>query len=165
MTLIRVKNMNVRKRKAVSPLITTLLLIAIAVAASVLTYSWVMSMVGSQSAQAQTQVRIDTVVWHGTAARVANGTSLLIRNTGSVAATIESISIRPNTAGSTATIYKPTNPAAIDVGVTLDTISVPFTPKVTYGWTVSTSYVIRIVTTTGFYYESVATTPSIIPTS
>ena len=113
----------------------------------------------------QTQVRIDSVTWLSTGGGTptAKGFKLLIRNTGSVSATIESISIRPNTAGSTATIYKPTNPAAIDVGVTLDTISVPFTPKVTYGWTVSTSYVIRIVTTTGFYYESVATTPATIP--
>ena len=158
--------MNVRKRKAISPLITTLLLIAIAVAASVLTYSWVMSMVGSQSAQAQTQVRIDTVVWHGAAGPVAKGFTLLIRNTGSVAATIESISIRPNTAGSTAIIYKPTNPAAIDVGVTLDTDTVDFgTTPVPYVWTVSTSYVIRVVTTTGFYYETVATTPSVVPIS
>jgi flagellin-like protein len=61
MMLLYEKNkMNIRKRKGISPLITTLLLIAIAVAASVLTYSWVMSMVGSQSAQAQTQVRIDS---------------------------------------------------------------------------------------------------------
>jgi len=156
--------MDIRKRKAVSPLITTLLLIAIAVAASVLTYSWVMSMVGSQSAQAQTQVRIDTVVWHGNST-FGRGFTILIRNTGSVAATIESISIRPNTAGSTAKIYKPVNPAAIDVGVTLDTVGVSFTPSVIDKWSVSTSYVIRIVTTTGFYYESVATTPATIPTS
>jgi flagellin-like protein len=39
-------------QKAISPLITTLLLIAIAVAASVLTYSWVMSTIGSQIAYA-----------------------------------------------------------------------------------------------------------------
>jgi len=149
--------MNIRKRKAISPLITTLLLIAIAVAASVLTYSWVMSMVGSQSAQAQTQVRIDTVTWNSTAPTF----KLLIRNTGSVSATIESISIRPNTAGSTAVTYQPTNPAAIDVGVTLNTGAVAgLNTAVTYKWTVSTSYVIRIVTTTGFYYESVATTPA-----
>ncbi len=127
MLLFELNKMNIRKRKAISPLITTLLLIAIAVAASVLTYSWVMSMVGSQSAQAQTQVRIDTVVWHGKYRTItADGFTLLIRNTGSVAATIESISIRPNTAGSTAIIYKPTNPAAIDVGVTLDTDTVDF---------------------------------------
>ena len=55
--------LKLRKRKGISPLIATLLLIAIAVAASVLTYSWVMSMIGSQSAQAQTQVRIDSVTW------------------------------------------------------------------------------------------------------
>ena len=52
-----------QKRKGISPLIATLLLIAIAVAASVLTYSWVMSMIGSQSGQAQTQVRIDSVAY------------------------------------------------------------------------------------------------------
>jgi flagellin-like protein len=165
MMLLYEKNkMNIRKRKGISPLITTLLLIAIAVAASVLTYSWVMSMVGSQSAQAQTQVRIDTVVWHGNST-FGRGFAILIRNTGSVAATIESISIRPNTAGSTAKIYKPANPASIDVGVTLDTTLVTFTPTVIDKWTVSTSYVIRVVTTTGFYYESVATTPSTIPAS
>jgi flagellin-like protein len=169
--------MNVRKRKAISPLITTLLLIAIAVAASVLTYSWVMSMVGSQSAQAQTQVRIDTVVWHGTEEVTPptdpetffdNGFTLLIRNTGSVSATIESISVRPNKAGSTAETYKPANPAAVDVGDTLDTSTVNFgtlliPATIDYEWTVSNSYVIRIVTTTGFYYESVSTTPATIP--
>ena len=148
--------MNIKNRKAISPLITTLLLIAIAVAASVLTYSWVMSMVGSQSAQAQTQVRIDTVTWNSTAPTF----KLLIRNTGSVAATIESISIRTNTAGSTATIYVPSLPAAIDVGVTLNTGPVTFKTTVNFKWAVSTSYVIRVVTSTGFYYESVATTPS-----
>ena len=55
--------LKIEKRKGISPLIATLLLIAIAVAASVLTYSWVMSMIGSQSAQAQTQLRIDGVNW------------------------------------------------------------------------------------------------------
>jgi flagellin-like protein len=172
--------MNIRKRKAISPLITTLLLIAIAVAASVLTYSWVMSMVGSQSAQAQTQVRIDTVTWLGkvgtipvvpatdpvTYYPVADGFSLLIRNTGSVSATIESISVRPNKAGSTATTYKPTNPAAVDVGDTLDTSTITFDivgGEINYDWTVSNSYVIHIVTTTGFYYESVSTTPAVVP--
>jgi flagellin-like protein len=49
------KLLTMKNRKGISPLIATLLLIAIAVAASVLTYSWVMSMIGSQSGQAQTQ--------------------------------------------------------------------------------------------------------------
>jgi thiamine monophosphate kinase len=75
------------------------------------------------------------------------------------------MSIRPNTAGSIAITYKPTNPAAVEVGATLDTNTVAFTPAVDYVWAVSTSYVIRVVTSTGFYYELVATTPSSIPAS
>ena len=78
------------------------------------------------------------------------------------------MSIRPNTAGSTATTYEPANPAAIDVGVTLDTGTVTFgnpVAPVAYVWAVSTSYVIRVVTSTDFYYELVATTPSSIPAS
>ena len=165
--------MNVRKRKAISPLIATLLLIAIAVAASVLTYSWVMSMVGSQSAQAQTQLRIDSVTWHGVTAgppNTATGFSLVIRNTGSVSATVESISIRPNTAGSTIQTFKPTSAASVDVGLTLSTTAITtwdVIPKTGMSpvWTVSNSYVIRVTATTGFYYELVGTTPSTVPAS
>ena len=50
-------------RRAVSPVIATLLLIAIAVAASVVTYSWVMSMTANQSQQGQTSVKVDQVLF------------------------------------------------------------------------------------------------------
>ena len=157
--------MNTRKRKAISPLIATLLLIAIAVAASVLTYSWVMSMVGSQSAQAQTQVRIDTVAWdiQGLAGTpVGNDTlTITIRNTGSISADIESISVRKNTAG--ATTYARSNVAtvgAVDVGLV---VTKTWTPPTAAGLSYivnGQSYVVRVTTKTGFYYEIVATTPS-----
>jgi flagellin-like protein len=52
-----------KSRKAVSPVIATLLLIAIVVAASVVTYSWVMSMVKTQGGQAQTSIRIEEVLF------------------------------------------------------------------------------------------------------
>lgn len=152
--------MNVKSRKAISPLIATLLLIAIAVAASVLTYSWVMSMVGSQATQAQTQMRIDSVTWKGTPGAPANGCDILVRNTGSVATVVESVSIRINTSGSAATIYTVTAAGgSVDVG---GTKTIP-NSLCTLVWTVSTSYVIRITTNTGFYYETTATTPAVIP--
>lgn len=152
--------MNVKSRKAISPLIATLLLIAIAVAASVLTYSWVMSMVGSQATQAQTQMRIDSVTWHGKAGPLPDGFDVLVRNTGSVATVVESISIRTNISGSAATIYTVSAAGgSIDVG---GTKTIPNT-LCTLAWTVSTSYVIRITTNTGFYYETTATTPAICP--
>jgi flagellin-like protein len=143
--------MNIRKRKAISPLIATLLLIAIAVAASVLTYSWVMSMVGSQSAQAQTQVRIDSVTWSATTA------TLTIRNTGSIAADIESISIRLNKAGQPADLQKYTTLNSVDTGETI----VMIWTSTDLDLAVSTSYVLRATTKTGFYYEMVASTPAL----
>ena len=145
-------------RKGISPLIATLLLIAIAVAASVLTYSWVMSMVGTQSAQAQTQIRIDTVTWLNAGAGAHDSYKILIRNTGSVAATVESISIRKNEAGSSAFTYSMTTSNSLDVGKTLEPTVTLASPIAT--WAVSTSYVIRVTSSTGFYYEMVATTPA-----
>jgi len=151
--------MNVRKRKAISPLIATLLLIAIAVAASVLTYSWVMSMVGSQSGQAQTQLRIDTVTWDPL---VTSGFKLLVRNTGSTSAIVESISIRLNTAGSTSYVWPaPPTSSSIDQSKThiFTFVGSAATPN-DFDWDLSTSYVIRVTSTTGFYYEMVVTTPT-----
>jgi flagellin-like protein len=146
------KFLKLEKRKGISPLIATLLLIAIAVAASVLTYSWVMSMIGSQSAQAQTQVRIDSVQWNSTTAYTPD-----VRNTGSVDAQLESVAIRENKAGSItypiAVTKAITTGTHLKVGVTLT----GFTLKI------NTSYVVRVTTNTGFYYESVFTTGSTIP--
>jgi flagellin-like protein len=142
--------LKIEKRKGISPLIATLLLIAIAVAASVLTYSWVMSMIGSQSAQAQTQVRIDSVEW-GTGVF-----SLDVRNTGSVDASIESVSIRLNSAGASAEVF---DDEAIKVSLGPGTHTDPILGPITYAYTNAKSYVIRVTTNTGFYYEAVFTTP------
>jgi len=148
--------MNIRKRKAISPLIATLLLIAIAVAASVLTYSWVMSMVSSQSAQAQTQLRIDSATW------ITGGKNvdLLIRNTGSTSAMVESISIRLNTAGSPTSVWPAPEATSIDVGKTLTLTFDGLVADPDFTWVVSKSYVVRVTSTTGFYYEMVATSPT-----
>jgi flagellin-like protein len=50
-----------RNRKAVSPVIAALLLIAISVAAALITYSWVMTMIEGQGSQAQTTIRFEEV--------------------------------------------------------------------------------------------------------
>ena len=140
--------LKIEKRKGISPLIATLLLIAIAVAASVLTYSWVMSMIGSQSAQAQTQLRIDGVNW-------AQNSVVKIRNTGSVDAVLESVMVRENKAGSPWTTYD---------GAKLTSVSLPtgMMKDITVtGLTgaAGESYVIRATAATGFYYEAVFTVP------
>jgi hypothetical protein len=119
--------------------------------------------VQAPDAQAQTQVRVDNVAW----TIVSNGAdtvTVTIRNTGSISADIESISIRKNTAGSTTyTCNDAAATGAVDVGlvVTKQWHSSSASPSlgneyIAYG----TSYVIRVTTKTGFYYELVATTPT-----
>lgn len=80
-----------RSRRAVSPVIAALLLIAISVAAAVITYSWVMTMIDSQGDQAQTAIRIETVEID----YVSGGSQLkiILRNTGGVTAMIETLYI------------------------------------------------------------------------
>ena len=143
--------------KGISPLIATLLLIAIAVAASVITYSWVMSMIGSQSQQAQTQVRIDSLTWD-----VDSGTlTVVVRNTGSVSATIESIALRSSATGSTYYSESFTTGNSINTGVTISLVWDETGGGASAGFlAVSTEYVIRVTTTTGFQYEMTATSPS-----
>lgn len=50
--------------KALSPLVATMLLIAISVAASVVTYSWVMAMIGSQSNRELTEEIDEALLYH-----------------------------------------------------------------------------------------------------
>jgi len=84
-------------RRAVSPVIASLLLIAIAVAASVITYSWIMTMIKSQGSQAQTSIRLEDVRFGrdetgtGEGAEIGDAVKITIRNTGSVPATIQTI--------------------------------------------------------------------------
>ena len=143
--------------KGISPLIATLLLIAIAVAASVITYSWVMSMIGSQSQQAQTQVRIDSLTWGVS----GNNVTVVVRNTGSVSATVESIALRSSATGSTYYSESFTSGNSINTGVTISLNWDESGASAPGGFlAASTEYVIRVTTSTGFQYEMTATTPS-----
>ena len=102
----------------------------------------------SQTQQAQTQVRIDSVDWS-----VAGQIRVSIRNTGSVTATIESISVRKNVVGSTAVTVSYIPSISVNVGNTIQlTWNGPLDPN--------TSYIVRVTCSTGFYYEMVATSSS-----
>ena len=103
-----------------------------------------------------TQVRIDSVTWQGSGiGQPHNYYTITARNTGGAVAMIQSVSIRSNKAGSQTTTYNPAvGSNSINAGSSVAFSDIPFV------WSASTSYVIRVTTTTGFYYEMVATTPS-----
>jgi len=82
-----------RTRKAISPIIAALLLIVVSVAAAIVTYSWVMSMVGSKSEQAQTSIRIDDVQFYRNTENSNDSIKVSVRNTGPKAAVIQTIYI------------------------------------------------------------------------
>ena len=103
-----------------------------------------------QSTQAQTQIRVDGVLYTS-----RTQLQVSVRNTGSVNAVTESIWVRRNSAGSTwDTIQSSTQiqpGQAVTIPATLNVALIP-----------SSSYVIRVTTTTGFYYEYISNTPSTI---
>lgn len=67
-----------KSRKGISPILATLLLIVIAVAAIIVTYAWVMTFIGAQSGAGGTFLDVENVYWDST----ANTTSIVVRNIG-----------------------------------------------------------------------------------
>ena len=131
------------KRTGVSPVIATLLLIVIAVAAAVLAYIWIIGYQGTltqqaSTAQLQERIRIETVNYTQSQLKV------WVRNIGDVQVTITAgyiinatgLTIVADTALST-----PLNPGQVD----LVTISIPGTVTLKPGIT----YTVKVVTSKG----------------
>jgi len=131
-----------RTRKAISPIIAALLLIVVSVAAAIVTYSWVMSMVGSKSEQAQTSIRIDDVQFYRNTENSNDSIKVSVRNTGPKAAVIQTIYI-----------YKGTS---VGGEVPDAMISQPFKEDLS----VLTAYTIKVVTFDGFEVQGTYYTPS-----
>lgn len=68
-----------KSRKGISPILATLLLIVIAVAAIVVTYAWIMTFMGNASQQADVILNKQNVYWNSTDAT----TTITIGNSGS----------------------------------------------------------------------------------
>ena len=78
MTLFRM----LKSKKGISPILATLLLIVIAVAAIIVTYAWVMTYVGTQTHAAGTMLSNDPLTWN------SNRTVIPVRNIGTSDAVI-----------------------------------------------------------------------------
>jgi len=134
-------------KKAVSPVIATLLMIAVAVAASVIVYVWsaglLGTLMGGGGAQVKEQLVIEAYDWTNTASL-----KLYLRNVGSTAVSIAAIYV-----GGTATTSNPVYPIAVAV-------KSPATPTLTGMGSVTsgTAYTVKIVTETGgvFSYSCIA---------
>jgi len=122
-------------KKAVSPVIATLLMIAVAVAASVIVYVWsaglLGTLMGGGGSQVKEQLIVEAYSWPQ-----GGSLTLYLRNTGSSPVKVEKVYV----GGSTGSI----TPTDIGVGVSMN---VPVSGLT--GQTVGVAYTIKIVTTTG----------------
>jgi flagellin-like protein len=73
----------IKSKQGISPILATLLLIVIAVAAIVVTYAWVMMYMGTAAQQAGVYLKIDNVQFYGSPTDAArNRTKITVRNIG-----------------------------------------------------------------------------------
>jgi len=141
-----------KSRKAVTPVVAMLLLIAIGVAASVIMYSWITAMIATQSKQASTVIRIDIVTFTESGAGLKDQIQIVIRNTGSVHAVLETAYL----------IYPEGTRADFDLAGTAVTPgeTVTLTLSLTTAWEPAKAYLIKIVTDTGFAVEGTFYSPA-----
>jgi len=130
----------IRSRGAISPILATLLLVVIAVAAIVVTYAWVMTYMTAQTSQAGVILYEDAVSWP------TNATIMLyVRNRGISDAVIDSVYIgtsASNLEKQTGVMYEPPNGAlAASGGLVSATVSYP--------WSTGTTYHFRVVPKVG----------------
>jgi flagellin-like protein len=65
-------------KRGISPILATLLLVVIAVAAIIVTYAWIMAFMGAQTGAAGTMLNIENVYWNST----SSTTDMTVRNIG-----------------------------------------------------------------------------------
>ncbi|MCK5592679.1 hypothetical protein KAI31_01105 [Candidatus Bathyarchaeota archaeon] len=139
-----------KSKKGISPILATLLLIVIAVAAIVVTYAWVITFTGNVTGQ-DVQLREVNTSWNST----ANTITIYLTNQGTADGKIDSVYI-----GTSSTNL------ALQGSVTYDPASKIITSHgtikivVTYTWVVNTEYYFKIHPEVGADYEFHKTSPA-----
>ena len=140
--------------KAISPVVATLLLIAIAVAAAIVSYSWIMSMIKTQGSAAQTGIRLEMVKFTGVSNEWINVT---IRNVGSTGTKIETLYV---TYGSTTYAQDYTSANNIGIGAKREICFGNNALPTGFNWTAGEAYDIKVVTDNGFTVDGTYYAPS-----
>jgi flagellin-like protein len=130
------KNM-LKSKKAISPILATLLLIVIAVAAIVVTYAWVMTYMSGATSRAGEELTVENVKFYGT-----NSINITLRSTGTSDSKVAVIYVGTSSTNLTSATVSPSLPQLILAGS-----SKTFT--VTQSWTKGTRYYFKAVTESG----------------
>ena len=126
-------------KRAISPILATLLLIVIVVAAGIAAYAWIQSSATSQMTQASGFIIIENVRFYD-----SDQVELVIRNTGTADVKID-------------TVYIDQVGNSVEQNIQAKESA---TIVVDYSWEIGTKYKIKVVSTSGLSAEGSYTTPS-----
>ena len=124
-------------KKAISPILATLLLIVIAVAAVIVTYAWVMTFTGTQTQQAGVMLVKENVSWPS-----STTISVVIRNTGTSNGKITGAYIGTSATNLASATMSPAS------GTVAAGLTATFTLTLTQGRSNSTRYYFKFATDT-----------------
>jgi len=125
-------------KKAISPILATLLLIVIAVAAIVVTYAWVMTYMSSAGEQAGVRLYKSNINFYG------SGTKIDIDILNSGTSNTELIKIYIGTSQGNRVEQTPTQ--GLPISLSAGDIA---TATIDYNWTAGTAYYFKIISSTG----------------
>jgi len=131
-----------KSKRGISPILATLLLIVIAVAAIVVTYAWVITFTGSTTTQAGVFLDKDNVYWNGTLPKTI---VIYARNKGTSDAEINAVYVgisSTNLQLQTSVTYNPSTKLVYANGGTIII-------TVTYDWVTDTTYYFKIAPKVG----------------
>jgi flagellin-like protein len=130
-----------RSKKGISPILATLLLIVIAVAAVIVTYAWVMTFTGTTIQQAGVMLAKENVSWP-----TASSIKVVIKNTGTSNAKITAVYLGTSSTNLNLTTTMSPTSATVNAGSTS-------TFTITYTWTANTRYYFKFATDTPISLE------------
>jgi len=144
-----VQKNTLKSKKAISPILATLLLIVIAVAAIVVTYAWIMTYMSSAGQQAGVILYKENVYWNST----DNKTYITIGNSGTSNTKI----VRLYLGTTQNNLIDVTASTDIDSGLTLNaksvvTIKLSWPNTLASAWTPGNYYYFKVVAETGQEY-------------
>jgi len=126
-------------KRAISPILATLLLIVIVVAAGIAAYAWIQSSTTAQMTQASGFIIIENVRFYD-----SDKVELVIRDTGSADVNVDTVYI--DEVGHSVEQNIPAGESA--------------TVIIEYSWDIGTRYKIKVASTTGLFAEGLYPTPS-----
>ncbi|MEM0357347.1 MAG: archaellin/type IV pilin N-terminal domain-containing protein [Candidatus Bathyarchaeia archaeon] len=139
-----------KSRTGISPILATLLLIVIAVAAIVVTYAWIMTYMSSAGHSAGVIIQVENVRFYGEPSNAQNRTDVTVRNTG----TSDTNIVRIYMGTSQANLVEVTAYSNIGSGKHLPaksavTITITWPNPVGNTWNMQQTYYFKVISDTG----------------